>query len=332
MKYNEINSNSRRIYINAIQCYEALKDAKEALSHYRGNMAWESRNNKEYLIHKVSRSITRSLGPRSEKTEEKFNQFVLKKAELSSRVESLKEKQNEHARFCKAVFLDRVPLILANLSRRIAEFPALEKKTRIVGTHSLYAYEAAAGVHFEQEMIATIDVDVLWDTRKKISIASAEPNGFLGILQSVDKTFRVMGGSKFRAVNKEGFMVDLIQPTPKDVLFSHPGVMSDFSDDLIAVEIKGLAWLVSCPKFKATGIDEKGYPVDLVVPDPRAYAMHKYWLSHQDDRDPVKKERDFDQAKAVFELVNDKLPFLSFSSDALMAMPFKLRDADMFRL
>lgn len=332
MKYNEINSNSRRIYINAIQCYEALKEAKEALSHYRGNMAWESRNNKAYLIHKVSRSITRSLGPRSELTEAKFSQFVLKKAELSSRVESLKEKQNEHARFCKAVFLDRVPLILANLSRRIAEFPALEKKTRIVGTHSLYAYEAAAGVHFEQEMMATIDVDVLWDTRKKISIASAEPNGFLGILQSVDKTFRVMAGNKFRAVNKEGFMVDLIQPTPKDVLFSQPGVMSDFSDDLIAVEIKGLAWLVSCPKFKATGIDEKGYPVDLVVPDPRAYAMHKYWLSHQDDRDPVKKERDFDQAKAVFELVNDKLPFLSFSSKALRAIPFKLRDADMFRL
>jgi hypothetical protein len=105
--------------------------------------------------------------------------------------------------------------------------------------------------------------------------------------------------------------------------------MSDFPEDLVAVEIKGLAWLVSCPKFTATGIDDQGFPVDITVPDPRAYAMHKHWLSTRDDRSPDKKKRDLEQSLAVFQLINDKLPFLDFSDKALRAMPFEIRKSSL---
>jgi len=330
MKYIDISSNTNKMAINAIQCNEVLTEAKEKLSHYRGSMHWGKRNQKEYLIHKVSQKTLRSLGPRSSETEAKYDFFTKNKAKLLERVKNLEAKQFDHARICKAVRANRVPLILAQLSRKIAEFPELSKKTLIVGTNALYAYEAAAAVYFEPDIVATDDVDVLWDTRKRISIASTEPNGFIGILQSVDKTFSVMSGSKFRASNDKGFIVDLIQPSSKDVMFSNYASMSDFPDDLVAVEIKGLEWLVSCPKFKATGIDDKGFPIELIAPDPRAFAMHKYWLSERYDRNPQKKNRDLEQAIAVFDLVNDRLPFLKFSSDAVRAVPGHLRSASVF--
>ena len=105
--------------------------------------------------------------------------------------------------------------------------------------------------------------------------------------------------------------------------------MSDFPEDLVAVEVKGLEWLVSCPKFTATGIDERGFPVELTVPDPRAFAMHKYWLANRADRNPEKKNRDLAQSLAVFALVMDKLPFLVFADQALRAMPLAIRQAGM---
>jgi hypothetical protein len=36
-------------------------------------------------------------------------------------------------------------------------------------------------------------------------------------------------------------------------------------------------------------IAQDGMPAPIVSPDPRAFAIHKMWLSKQDDRDPAKK-------------------------------------------
>ncbi len=324
MKFIDIDSNSNKIKINAIQCYETWKDATDKWHPYKGSMMWRTISGIDYLIHQTAK-IQKSLGSRSERTELIYRNFQERKYELAERIKALKTKQDKHAKMCKTVNANRIPRIVADISRRIADFPALSNKTLVVGTNALYAYEAAAAVYFEPDMVATDDIDVLWDTRKKISIASAEPRGFIGLLKSVDKSFEVMGRNKFRASNKNGFIVDLIQPNNKDTIFSDHASMSDFPEDLVAVEIKGLAWLVSCPKFTAIGIDDKGFPVEMTVPDPRAYAMHKYWLSARDDRSPDKKKRDLEQSLAVFQLINERLPFLSFSDDALRAMPFEIR-------
>lgn len=325
MKYLDIDSNSNRIKIDAIQCQQALDDAMGKFSHYKGSMMWRNVSGIDYLIHQVQKR-QKSLGARSQETEAIYEKFESRKSEISERIKSLKAHLDKHARLCKAVHLNRVPKIVADISRKISEFPVLTNKTLIVGTNALYAYEAAAAVYFESDIVATQDVDILWDTRKKISIASTEPSGFIGLLKSVDKSFEVMSDSKFRATNKDGFLVDLIQPVSKDVMFNNYASMSDFPDDLVAVEIKGLSWLVSCPKFTATGIDDQGYPVKIIAPDPRAFAMHKFWLSNREDREPDKKKRDLEQSLAVFNLVKDKLSYLDFSASSLKAMPVDLKE------
>lgn len=71
--------------------------------------------------------------------------------------------------------------------------------------------------------------------------------------------------------------------------------------------------------MNAVAIDEDGWPVPIRAPDPRAFALHKVWLSMQASREPLKKPRDLDQAKAVAKLVQHYLPHLPFE-DALTSL------------
>ena len=71
-------------------------------------------------------------------------------------------------------------------------------------------------------------------------------------------------------------------------------------------------------------IDLKGFPLRILAPDPRAFAVHKLWLSRRLDRDPVTKTRDAAQAKAVATLVARSLPHLPFRPEDLRSFPKEL--------
>ena len=65
----------------------------------------------------------------------------------------------------------------------------------------------------------------------------------------------------------------------------------------------------------------------MACPDPRAFALHKLWLSRRCDRDALKARRDEAQARLVAELIQTRVPALSFSdTSALMALPVALRN------
>ncbi len=59
----------------------------------------------------------------------------------------------------------------------------------------------------------------------------------------------------------------------------------------------------------------------MVVPDPRAFALHKVWLSEQQEREPVKKQRDVRQGIAVSSLVIQYLPQYCFKTTELRMFP-----------
>ncbi len=62
----------------------------------------------------------------------------------------------------------------------------------------------------------------------------------------------------------------------------------------------------------------------MVVPDPRALALHKLWLSHQEDREPVQQSRDRRQAAALAELILRYLPQYHFFSAELQRFPVEV--------
>ena len=59
----------------------------------------------------------------------------------------------------------------------------------------------------------------------------------------------------------------------------------------------------------------------MVVPDPRAFALHRLWWSRREDRDEGKRARDLDQALVVASLVLRHLPQYDLSSSELDMFP-----------
>jgi hypothetical protein len=177
----------------------------------------------------------------------------------------------------------------------------------------LYGYEAAAGAHFLLELLASGDVDLLFDTRQRMTVVSdkLDGNGLLGLLKKADKTFECVRENGYRAANAGQFMVDLVI-APRGMSVTENITFAE--SDLVATEVPGLQWLLNSPKLDAVAVDEDGWPVPMRVPDPRAFALHKAWLSGLLTREPIKKPRDLDQARAVARLVQDEMPHLPFES------------------
>ncbi len=307
-------SNQQRLHqVNSEQLFENYRTAANHSKVYTYGMRWKAVRGKEYLFKDRDRSGNgRSLGPKSVATEALLANFNAGRAAAQERLQLITAGLEEQARLNKALRLNRVPRVIARVLREL-DLAGLHGDFTVIGTQALYAYEAAAGAHFILELLASGDVDLLYDARKKLTVVSEklDGNGLLGLLKKADRTFECIRENGYRAANAGQFMVDLVVA---------PGGMRaatsvTFAEaDLIAAEVPGLQWLLNSPNLEAVAIDEDGWPVPMRVPDPRAFALHKAWLSSQKTREPLKKPRDFDQAQAVAKLVRDYLPHLKFEN------------------
>lgn len=328
MELIEYNENQRRIFIDSIQLYDAYIDAYHKSRAYRGGMHWKKVKGHEYLFKTIDRfGNGKSLGPRSKETEETYRHFHRAKGEIKDRLKNISDRLKEQARFCRAALIQRVPKPVVRILRVLDEQKILGQNVSVVGTNIMYAYEAAAGVFLDRSILATQDIDLMWDTRPKLSLVienEIEPRGLISLLKKADRSFERMGRTKYRAVNKNGYMVDLIKAMPKDIRTDTNQRMGD-PGDLEAAEIRNLHWLISSPKFSQVVIGEDGLPVMMIGPDPRAFALHKIWLSNQNDRDPLKKKRDLGQALAVARLLMEYMPQFAFTSADLRMFPAHVR-------
>jgi hypothetical protein len=324
MIFKEMTDNQRRIFIDTVQLYEAFLAAFNKMRSYRGGMHWKKSKGREYLFRSRDRfGYGKSLGPRSSETEKILAQFQQGKQREKERLSALKNQLKEQSRFCKAALIQRAPRIVSSILRLLDQQNILGRNVMVIGTNAMYAYEASAGVFFDISTMATRDMDILWDIRPKLILAvdkGMDNNGLLGIIRKADRSFEPISPGGFRAVNRDGFMVDLIKSEPKQLLIEETRQMGG-PDDLKAAEIRNLQWLISSPKFSQVIIGEDGYPAPLVAPDPLAFALHKLWLSEQSDREPIKKQRDHDQGLAVAQLIIQYLPQYQFKTSELRMFP-----------
>lgn len=303
-----------------------MSEALGRADHYRGTMRWKTIRSRQYLYRRVGIKDV-SLGPLSKETESIKAFFDEGKAAAESIYNAARHRIEEMAPVNRAMGLGRVPVIAARIARKLDQVKLLGASVTIVGTNSLYCYEAMAGGHFASELASTDDIDLLLDSRRRLQIASDELSmtGLAGILQSVDRSFRKVPNG-YRMVNRDSFLVDLIAPLPKDMVRAKPQSVTHAEGDLVAAEIRGLQWLVNAPKVTAMAIDMRGLPVTMTCVDPRYYAIHKLWMSGLPDREPVRRQRDRAQAMAVAGIVTAHLPTLRFDDRALEAIPRDLRD------
>jgi hypothetical protein len=322
LKIKELSAEQRRIAVDAIQLYQHFIDLRQDYREFRGGLHWKTVGAKEYLVKTLDRmGHQRSLGSRSAKTEEIFRQFTEKKNELRGRLKSVEEELTRRAKFCVAAGVNRVPRIAADIIRLLDSNGLLGTHLLILGSHAIYAYEFAAGVQLKAGLLQTNDLDTLLDSKAKLEIAGAvRSTGLLGLIQRVDKSFKLIRQRSFRAVNAKGFMVDLVRAPLSD----RAAVTSlGRQEDLIAEPLHGLEWLGDAPRMSQIVIAENGYPVRFIVPDPRVFALHKIWLSLQPTRDPIKRKRDFRQAEAVAGIALEYLN-LSFDEATISELPREL--------
>ncbi len=328
MDFQELNGDQSRELINSSQRFEAYLDALQRERGYRGSMSFVERSGTEYLLRdyydeKSGLRRQKSLGRRDAATEATYQDFTAGKADSAVRRQGLMESLQRQAAVNRALRLGRVPEISARIVRALDGAGLLAHGIKIVGTNAVFAYEAAAGVHLPPELTTTEDIDMLFDARARIRLALDEDvpeRTLLGLLKIVDKSF-VRTPRKFQAVNASGFLVDLIKPERNPPWKIEAASVSNHSSDLEPSPIGGLAWHESAPAFEAIAIDARGFPVRIVAPDPRAFAVHKFWLSEQPNRNPAKRRRDRLQAQAVAELTVKYLQHLPFEIAALKSFP-----------
>lgn len=311
---HDLSLEQSRQLIDVAQIFASQREARKlSVGHYR----WKKQRGHEYLAHDYQ-GRERSLGRRSPETEAIMDNHKQARERYRATTARLKGM----ARVNKALRLNRVELTAAKVLRALDNADMLSKGLFVIGTNALYAYEMAAAVLLESQVLATRDFDLLWDARKRIRLAAEKVSteGLLGVLRSADKSFSTEADYGFRAQNRDGYFVDLfcpdIEPPPDRIA----------PDDIDPIPDPANNWLVAAPKIDEVAIGQDGLPVRIVCVDPRIFALHKAWLSQEPSRQPQSRPRDLEQARIAAKLATERLN-LKMDKRLLRHLPEPLQKA-----
>jgi hypothetical protein len=266
-------------------------------------MIWKE----DYLVRTSPTGGQKGLGPRSLETEEIFRRFHERKTILEQRVKDLKTELAACVRRNFAEHVGRSPALLVKILNRLDE-AGIAEHFLVVGTHALYAYEHAAGVRITAPgAMATKDIDLLWDTRKRIRLATQmnlQSTSLIGLLRDVDPTFRLSAQDRYKAINSKGFEIDVLrrESCGED---PHPLQVSDHEGEFWAVQARNANKLLTAERLTAMVVAPRGEMARMTTIAPGIFIEFKRWLSRQEDREPEKRDRDVLQADIVAQMVQD---------------------------
>jgi hypothetical protein len=304
----ELGEDAHRQYIDAEATFSAWEGARDAAAQVRGGMYWKVQNGTRYLIRTQPDNSQKSLGAQSPQTEQIFERFMERKKSLTERLQSLTKALERQQRMNRALRVGRAPQVLVDVLGKLAQRDLTDHFV-VVGTHALYAYEALAGVRIgEPDALATRDVDLLYDTRKRVSFISTMRNSsMIGLLKEIDQSFEIRRDQPYTAVNGEGFEVDIIR-RPQAESDEHPLRMTSDEDDFWATQANRADVLLNAQRFSAMIASPSGRMARMSTIAPATFVEFKRWMAAQADRDPVKKKRDRLQADIVEQLTQEYLP------------------------
>jgi Nucleotidyltransferase len=175
-------------------------------------------------------------------------------------------------------------------------------------------------VRFDANVTATRDIDLLWDVRKRMSFWTQMErldSSFLALLKKVDSSFRIRQSQRYTAVNAEGFEVDILRrlregddPHPIKISERTKGEQAvdhaSALEELSVVQAARADVFLNTPSFEAVIVDRNGRMAMMRTIQPRVFVGFKHWMSGLPDREPIKRQRDAAQAKAVQALLDEE--------------------------
>jgi hypothetical protein len=317
--FREFQDNQQRTLNRAVEAYQAYLEAVQAGQPLRGGMHWKKIKGRDYLYKYRDRyGHGSSLGPRSPHTERLWAEFGCQRREMAARLGNRRQQLAEAARFCRAALIHRVPEPVTRILRYLPPGDLTHAPLMVIDTHALHAFEFAAGVFIGTPP----DSPCFSGAAQGLTLAAAaevSPEAFLRLLRQADRSYKTLPGGGLAAVNQQGFQVRLLRPPTAHS--GHRMIVRDAPGVTVPADMGDLAALMAAPKFSQVVIGRRGDPVTMAVPDPRALALHKLWLSQRQDREPLTQTRDRCQAAALAELILRYLPQYYFFSAELQRFP-----------
>jgi hypothetical protein len=318
----ELSENQKRQYIDSETVFIALAQARKAAAEVRGSMIWRDLRGTRTLIRTSASGGQKSIGPHSDETQKLFDSFMARKSRLEERVKTLKAQLVIQQRLNRAHRVGRVPNIVISVINAL-ENAGVQEHFMVVGTHALYAFEMAAGVRISEQAMATRDVDMLFDTRRRVSFCTAMKkldSSLIGLLRKADPSFEVVEDQHYTARNNDGFEVDIIRRNAGKA-DPHPMRMSDDEDDFWAVQVSMGEKLQSARRFNQVVVATSGEMALMRTVHPLDFARIKQVLAQQEFRDANKRGKDALQANIVTELVAQYLPQLMATEQSVPVIP-----------
>ena len=306
MDYLPLPENAVRQLIDSITIFDEFRRVQTQMRRYTGGMYWKRQDGYEYLVRTHTDNRQARIGARTPETETTYREFTERKRAVESRLQSLRDALKDAERLNKALKVGRVPsTVLAVL--QALEDAELGPHFVVVGTHALYAYETAAGVRIVQGALATQDVDLLWDARKRVRFITdlgKTETSVLGLLQRADPSFQRKEGQAETAINARGFEVDFLrrQPEGDD---PHPFRFSADEEDLWPVQAIRAAVLTNAPRFEHVVVSSTGRMALMRTVAPAIFVEFKRWMATQaKGRPKARQTRDGRQADIVQVLLD----------------------------
>lgn len=309
MHYLPLPDLAARQVIDATTVFTEHRRVQALARDVAGGMYWKRQGPYEYLVRTQPDNRQARIGPRSPETEAALASFSTRKEAAETRLKSLRQALTEAERLNKAVKAGRTPALVVTLLQTLDD-AGLGEHFTVVGTHALYAYELAAGVRIVPAALATQDVDLLWDARRRVRFISDPAkldSSLLKVLQRADKTFERKLGQNETAINAQGFEVDFLRrQTEGDD--PHPFRFSDDEGDLWPVQAVRASVLTNAPRFEHPVISATGRMAMMRTVAPTTFVSFKRWMAESAPHRPEpKRRRDLRQADIVQALLDEGL-------------------------
>jgi len=305
---------------NSKMLYESYLEVLHLYNlQFRYKMLWQKHKDGYQLLAKENLKTGKReyIGRRNDETEQIAESFRRSKLQIKERLKNLKEKLKRDEKLNKLEGISRAPKELIALFHKINEL-GLDNKLIVIGTNSLYAYEAKAGIMIEEEHLATNDIDILNRKDKGVSFIFTElsqTSSAIELLRSIDKSFYQSPNVPYRFINKDGVWIELIVPT-KDTTDNNTEDISFFSD-VTPLVMEGMQLIENARLFKETIIGTDGKSANLTTIHPLEYAIYKNWLGQREDRDFLKHTRDIEQSKLVTKIIMEYMPNIDIEKEVL---------------
>lgn len=308
----------------SVAAASALADVMRDEHRYSFTWMWLDVDGQRCLAKSTSPGVPVIRPGPGENLEDRFNQLTQDAASFHERKSKAQSAYDEAVVLNRRLGVGTAPSLFVSVLSSMHAYGVMEPY-RVIGTHALYAYEAAALVAFDSSQTATQDIDLLWNYHRKIRFGvipgedSPSPTSMIEVLKKADPTFVRDEENKESAINGHGFAVDFlrVEETPKPALVDRKVMhLSDSDDDLLPVEALNANKFMQGAVFSEIVIcATTGNMVFVPTVDPVIFAHFKQQMSNSESRDPRKRNRDKSQSDTVIDLLNCGLLKTRLSSE-----------------